>query len=155
MEKSLFSKKKKISGGFLKFMAAWIILQTCHMPDGAEMEETPLSRQRKKLNCLLLFGALLFAVHGVLHPLFHADAHFNEKASGQESVYQNDSSGYCDGLLSLHCPVCSGIFQAAELPELLLLPEVSRSVLQYPEYPGLPGSRRSAGFRARAPPCFA
>lgn len=113
-----------------------------------------LLHQKKKRNFWLLLGAFLFAFHGVLHPLFHAEPHPDERTT-ETAAYRNDFSKRCAPAISLHCPVCSGIFQAAELPELLLLPEVSRSVLQYPEYPGLPFSRRSTGFRARAPPCLA
>ena len=113
-----------------------------------------LLHQKKKRNFWLLLGAFLFAFHGVLHPLFHAETHPDERTT-ETAAYRNDFSKRCAPAISLHCPVCSGIFQAAELPELLLLPEVSRSVLQYPEYPGLPFSRRSTGFRARAPPCLA
>ena len=96
---------------------------------------------------LLLLGALLLALSEVVHPLFH-----HSPACGEETVLDTDSghTALTPGLK--FCPVCSGIFSAAE-------PLAAQPVI-FANYPGFqtplnaaePDTAPYFRLRARAPP---
>jgi len=77
-------------------------------------------------------GAMLFALSGVLHPLFHmldddecrtAASATVGKAAAPHSHHDHDRKHH-----DSHCPVCAGLFSSAEVPEELpepVLPELS------------------------------
>lgn len=80
-------------------------------------------RKLKQYRFPLYLGALLFALSGVLHPLFHmldddgcrtASATV-EKAAAPHSPGDHKAPEHRDS----HCPVCAGLFSSAEVPEEL------------------------------------
>ncbi|MBS1372211.1 MAG: hypothetical protein HPZ91_19880 [Lentisphaeria bacterium] len=102
---------------------------------------------------LLFLGAILFALHGVLHPLFHAEGSAPAERNAEAALH--DSSGERHALcLSLHCPVCSGVFHAADVPESLSVPPAALHAPQYAPLLQRPASGTVPESCARAPPLF-
>lgn len=85
-------------------------------------------RKLKKYRFPLYLGALLFALSGVLHPLFHmldddgrraSSATFGTAASSHTSGgHDQKAPDHHDS----HCPVCAGLFSSAEVPTPPSLP---------------------------------
>lgn len=105
----------------------------------------------------LLFAALLFAANGLLHPLFHGASCRGE----QRGALLLSASSRMDAAAptaaadagKLHCPVCSGIFNAAAPAEPFpaefdFLPDPSFFPVSGTLFPEL----LPAACRARAPP---
>ncbi len=90
-------------------------------------------------NIPLFIAALTFALSGLLHPLFHGHG---------EPRVQDETA------ISIHsdCPVCHGIFQAAELPETLSLPAELPKLSFVIPLPAQPDFRAIVPHGARAPP---
>ena len=62
---------------------------------------------------LLFLGAMLFAFNGVLHPLFHTAAAQRGKTA-ETAAYDFRDDRHAQLHPAPHCPVCTGIFSAAE-----------------------------------------
>ena len=102
-------------------------------------------------------AALLFAANGLLHPLFHGISCRGERpcrisVTASSRVDAAASTAFADSG-KLHCPVCSGIFNAAAPAEPFpvefdFLPDPSFFPVSGTLFPEL----LPAACRARAPP---
>lgn len=102
---------------------------------------------------LLLLGALLLALSEVVHPLFHHGAACGEAVQAMtETVLDTDSghTAFTPGLK--FCPVCSGIFTAAEPPAAQTIIFADYSGFQTPPHTLEPDTAPYFRLRARAPP---
>lgn len=87
-------------------------------------------RKLKQYRFPLCLGALLFALSGVLHPLFHmlnddgcrASSATVEKATSSHAPGDHDKK--TPERHDSHCPVCAGLFSSAEVPEPMAEPAV-------------------------------
>ena len=102
---------------------------------------------------LLLLGALLLALSEVVHPLFHHSPACGEAVQAVTETVLDTDSGHTALTPGLKfCPVCSGIFSAAE-------PLAAQPVI-FANYPGFqtplnaaePDTAPYFRLRARAPP---
>ncbi len=89
---------------------------------------------------LLFLGAMLFAFNGVLHPLFHTAAAQRGKTA-ETAAYDFRDDRHAQLHPAPHCPVCTGIFSAAE-------PAADAAML-FHEPPAAP----AASFPAAVPAC--
>lgn len=98
-----------------------------------------------------VLAAFLFAFNGLLHPLFHAQSH---EAQGAASEIRQMEHGELFAATQLFhsCPICSGLFSAADLPaQQLQTPEFnSESDFIFPVE--RPLSFHHFLHRSRAPP---
>lgn len=80
-------------------------------------------RKLKQYRFPLYLGALLFALSGVLHPLFHLlddDGCRSTVSAASHSSHDRNAPAQPDS----HCPVCAGLFSSAEVPEPAAEPAV-------------------------------
>ena len=109
-------------------------------------------RKLKQYRFPLCLGALLFALSGVLHPLFHMlddDGCCRTASTASHSSHDRSAPAQPDS----HCPVCAGLFSSAEIPQLAaepVIPELATAyvcILSTPHQPEFAVHRRE-----RAPP---
>lgn len=102
---------------------------------------------------LLLLGALLLALSEVVHPLFHHSPGCGETAQAVTETVLDTDSGHTALTPGLKfCPVCSGIFSAAE--------PLAAQPAAFSDHPDFQTPLNAAGadtapyfrLRARAPP---
>jgi hypothetical protein len=116
-----------------------------------------LLRKLKKYRFPLYLGAMLFALSGVLHPLFHmldddecrtAASATVGKAASPHSHHDHDRKHH-----DSNCPVCAGLFSSAEVPELAAEPAIPELPAVYVCILSTPHQPEFAVFRQeRAPP---
>jgi len=111
-----------------------------------------LLRKLKQYRFPLYLGALLFALSGVLHPLFHMlddDGCCRTASAASHSSHDRSAPAHPDS----HCPVCAGLFSSAEIPESVAepavpeLPAIYLCILSAPHQPEFAVHRQE-----RAPP---
>lgn len=121
-------------------------------------------RELKGVRFPLFLGVMLFALSGVLHPLFHMNSGCCDHPAGTNQAFAapHSDSGQSENRddnrkapihKDSHCPVCAGLFSSAEIPELPMLPvlpelpTVYRCILSTPHLPEF-----SVHRQVRAPP---
>lgn len=109
-------------------------------------------RKLKQYRFPLYLGALLFALSGVLHPLFHLlddDGCRSTASTASHSSHDRNAPAQPDS----HCPVCAGLFSSAEVPEELPEPVLPELLTVYVCILSTPHQSEFAVYQqVRAPP---
>lgn len=117
-------------------------------------------RKLKQYRFPLYLGALLFALSGALHPLFHiedgeccGDGISAATGGAASSHSSHDHDRKAPTHHGSHCPVCAGLFSSAEVPELMAEPVIPELPTAYVCILSTPHQPEFSVYRQeRAPP---